>query len=490
MVDNYEWFAPIIKVLEAKEDSYLLAMQRAGVYKLNGNLNPSAVRKILRFIKKPLDAIQFLGQVGELTGKVAGHNVRVAGGEKGKELAFNVRNNTGTPAYYRKGFWTKTVNFVWPFSNIALQGWASTYDTAVEPTTRSGYWFRTAKILALNLMIKVICSGMFGILAYLAGKEVADKISKAYNKITPYIRRNYLTIPLGWGEDGSPLMMTFPMDESHRLLWGTMDSMIDAAYEKDPEMLGDTARYVWDQLPSGNPLYQVGSAFFGYYALNRNPNDEHRGIPIMPDLVAQAGGWDAFEKLFQYSTNEFGLTQLQTFDSTGKNWYQKWTSIDPTLGKVAGRIIRYGGTGDIIKSRREAARIDKENAKLYLSLSSVIPDFGNFKREKNRIEMFAKIVRDREKKGENIEELLKQYPLAQWDGVMRSTLNGLMEQARGIKTLEADTTMDPVERDTNIQMLKTAMKTEIEETLKIVKGNVQAPVGELPSEFTNPPNIE
>jgi hypothetical protein len=486
MIENYEWAVPIGEAMQAQADAYHHAMSRAGLYQINGDLKPSVVRKVLRIARKPLDAIAFVVNYGDLWGKVTGHNVRIKMGEKGKELAFDMRRNTGTPAYYRKGLLTKSTNFIMPFSNMFIQGWASTIDVGTSPKTRSGYWFRTAKILSLQLMMKIIFSGMGGILAYLVGNAAADKISKAYNKITPYMRRNYFDVLLGYGADGSPFHFTMPLSEDQRVMWGVMDSMLDAAHKGDPALISDTLKFMWDQLPSGNPLYQIGSAWGSYYILNRNPNDEHRGSPVMSDMISEAGGWAAAEKLFYYSINELGLSQIQTFDAEGKNWYQKWTQYDPTLGRVVGRMFRYGGSGDAIESRRIQQRQRKSEAQESLALRNTSEDIKKFYSKKWEVTRDSEALKYETGKGGKYKDLIIKYPLANWEKMMGKYSDSLLDQFKAIKIIKASS-IPEAEKKLKIDKIMKAMNKDAKDAVEKLskKKNV-----ELPKEFTNPPEIE
>ncbi len=487
MIDNYEWFVPMTKIVDAQTDSYHLLLQKAGVIDIKGEVRWPMLRKVMDVLSKPLKVLGFITEFGDLLGKVAGHEIRVAAGEKGKDLAFKMRRYTGTPAWYRKGRWTGTTNGIWPFSNIFLQGWIRTWDTATEPSTRSGYWLRTMKVLSLKLTMKILFSGAGGLLAYIVGKELADKITKAWKKITPYMQRNYFPILLGIGKDDQPFYLSVPLAEDQRLISGVLDSMIDAVAEKDPWMLQDIVQFVTNQFPSFNPLIQIGSAWGQYYGLNRNPTDSYRGLPLMPDQVFKAKDWEANWKLIQFTMNQLGLTQLQTFDTRDKNWYQIWTQVDPTIGRVAGRMFRYGGVGDIMETRREMVRKEREEARANRGLRGTSPTITEFYTKRSGIYRDEEALKYKQDQGGKYEQLTQRYPLAQWAPMMRTVSKDLLEQSKEIARIRRDESKSEAEREEQITRIKMQMTAQAQDALDAISGKNTE---ELPADFTNPPTIQ
>jgi hypothetical protein len=490
MMNNYEWFTRLSKVMRMDADSYHLQLQRHGVITIDGDIDPNALRKLTYALRKNvMEPLEFVTDTGDLWGKVVGHNIRVKRGEKGKELGYNVRRYSGTPAYYLKGYLTQTTNFILPFSNIAFQGYKSVYETATNPTTRGGFWLRSMKIMVLQTFVKLLFTGFGGWLTYLIGKEAAEKSIQAYSKITDYMRKNYFSVLIGWTSDEQPIFTALPISEEHRLIWAAVDSTIDAIKEKHLDRLYDLSWFMWGQIPSTHPLIRIIGAWTWLYAFDQNPPDGRRGRNLLPvDMAADQWSWPTVSRMLQFTLNSTGITSFSTWDPKEKNWWQLTTQATPIIGTILGRMVRVGGTGDLETMYRERARNEREKAQERNEMKQLSPVFAEFNSNRSKASIHAEsMARDR---AQGIpEDILKsRYPLAKFDKLFNqtgSTLSNMLKATREIKKNSKDRAEIKSEKIANTQK---AMIKAASDTLAVMNKYKNSEV--LPEEFTPPPDTE
>ena len=300
-------------------------MQRYGLLKKDEPVTNRTIRIARKTILKPitmlLEGIRFTSNTLEIVSKIAGAKVRQAGGESGKQLAYNLRNYTGTPNWKTKGFNTRTTNALFIFSNIMKEGIKSDYQIATNPKTRSGYWWKTVKIDILpKLLMFLAGAGLLG-----------DLLKEFFDDISEYDKSNYIIIPLGWyyvednkldflntGEKDingrKAVYARIPHDENGRLIaatfWKISNMVKDGGNTKDLQNIFDFGA---GQLPSLSPAITVGTGWAQYLS-GKNPYDDFRGRAVIDDTTFAAGGAPALKKMVQWSTNSLGLTKFATFD--------------------------------------------------------------------------------------------------------------------------------------------------------------------------------
>jgi len=238
----------------------------------------------------------------EVVSKIAGAQVREAGGESGKILSYNVRNYTGTPNFKVRGVHTNVTNEIFIFSNIMKEGFKSDYQIATDPKTRSGYWWKTAKI---DLLPKMLMAAAFAGL-------LGDALKDFYEKVTEYDKTNYIIVPLGWydtetskyyglnepgNEARKAIYFRIPHDETGRfissLFWKALSA--PGKQENAVQFIGDVFAFGAGQLPNITPAITIGKNWLDFVA-GKNPYDSFRGRSIIDETTFTAGGRAATEK--------------------------------------------------------------------------------------------------------------------------------------------------------------------------------------------------
>ena len=319
-----------------------------------------AARKVISVpVIKLLDAMRFVANTLEVVSKIAGTKVRMAGGETGKELAYNVRNYTGTPNYKVKGTQTTTTNEIFIFSNIMKEGIKSDAIIAFSPKTRSGYWWKTVKIdLMPKLLMFLGAAGLFG-----------AKIKDMFDKMSEYDKTNYTTIPIGEDENGKAVYIRIPHDETGRLISAVFWKSLNMGKNGSAEGLQDIFALGAGQLPNVTPLLTILNGWM-QYGQGKNPYDAFRGQPLMDDTTFQAGGSAANKKMLQWTMNTLGLSQFTTYDPSKNTTTETILKMTPLNG-----VIKISDYGLIEKSNKITTEVKKQSAQQTLEDRKIIDKY-------------------------------------------------------------------------------------------------------------------
>lgn len=339
----------------------LLPKKDGGILK-GDNKAINLTKVLLKPVTKTLEGIRFIANTLEIVSKIAGGKVRIAGGEQGKELAYNLRNYTGTPNFRRKGSQTRTTNAVFTFSNIMKEGMKTDFQMATNPKTRSGYWWKTVKVDLLPKLFMFLAAG-----GYL-GKELEDM----YAKMTEYDKSNYLTIPLGETEGGKVVYIRIPHDETGRLVSATFWKMLNFAKDKETKDLQDIFSYGAGQIPQINQAIGITSGWIQYLS-GRNPYDAFRGRTVIDDTTFTAGGGGALKKMTEWTISELGLATFASYDTSKDTTAETFMRISPFFNRVV-KISDYGLTEQLNSSIKEQK---KAEAKTSLLKRDILRDYSS-----------------------------------------------------------------------------------------------------------------
>ncbi|MCK4265412.1 hypothetical protein KAW80_03580, partial [Candidatus Babeliales bacterium] len=309
---------------------------------------PSAMKKARKFLLKPvislLSGVRFTANTLESISKIAGAKVRMAHGESGKELYYNLRNYTGTPNWKTKGTATYITNEVFIFSNIMKEGIKSEIQIATNPTTRSGYWWKSAKYdLLPKFLMFLAAAGAFG-----------DDLEDLYAKMSEYDKTNYITIPIG-NKDGKAVYVRIPHDEQGRIfasiLWKTLNAMKTGNINGFQQIFAIGA----GQLPTVTPVITILGSW-GQFLSGKNPYDSFRGRTLIDDTTFSAGGTPALKKMVKWTVNSFGLTQFTTYDPVRNDTMENIMQVTPILNRMI-KISDYGITEESNKAQAVEEKI-------------------------------------------------------------------------------------------------------------------------------------
>ncbi len=327
----------------------LMAKKDGGI--LSGDTKVKNLTKVLlKPVTKTLEGMRFIANTLEIVSKIAGAKVRIAGGEEGKELAYNLRNYTGTPNFRRKGLQTKTTNAVFTFSNIMKEGMKTDFQFATNPNTRGGYWWKTAKI---DLLPKFL---MFLAGAGYLGKELEDM----FDKMSEYDKSNYITIPLGETKGGKVIYVRIPHDETGRLVSAVFWKMANFAKDHETKDLQDIFSYGAGQIPQINTAIGVTAGWVQYLS-GRNPYDSFRGRTVIDDTTFNAGGGAALKKMAEWTTSELGLATFASYDTSKDTTAETFMRLAPWFNRVV-KISDYGLTEELNKTVKEQKKVEAQTS--------------------------------------------------------------------------------------------------------------------------------
>ncbi len=315
----------------------LVAKKDGGILSSNSKV-ANLTKILLKPVTKTLEGMRFIANTLEIISKVGGAKVRIAGGEQGKELAYNLRNYTGTPNFRRKGTQTRTTNAIFTFSNIMKEGMKTDFQFATNPNTRGGYWWKTVKI---DLLPKFL---MFLAGAGYLGKELKDM----FDKMSEYDKSNYITIPLGETENGKVVYVRVPHDETGRLVSAVFWKMANFAKDHEAKDLQDIFAFGAGQLPQINAAIEIPLNWVQYLS-GKNPYDSFRGRNIIDDTTFQAGGGASLKKMAEWTISDLGLTTFASYDTSKETTLETFIRITPWFNRVV-RVSDYGLTEQLNKT--------------------------------------------------------------------------------------------------------------------------------------------
>lgn len=331
-------------------------------------------KKLLKPVAQVLEGVRFLANTFEIVSKIAGAKVRMAGGESGKQLAYNLRNYTGTPNYKVRGKQTGTTNAIFVFSNIMKEGLKSDFKVATDPNTRAGYWWKTVKIDILPKFIMFLAAaGALGV-----------GVKKYFDNISEYDKSNYLILPMGTDDNGKAVYMRIPHDETGRLLSSLFWKMANFAKDGKPSELQDIFALGAGQLPSVTPSITVLENWTQYLS-GRNPYDAFHGRTLIDDTTWQAGGGAALKKMIQWTTNNLGFTKFATYDTSKNTGVETFMQVAPWFSSLI-KISDYGQQ-EKLKQIKEEVKQDK--AKQTLFEREVIEKYIKQAKDDGKLSLFS-----------------------------------------------------------------------------------------------------
>lgn len=366
LVESKAIIAPVNEYnFDPRDDELGNTLKKYGLIKEYQPYDNKAIEFIRKTLLKPvvktLEGIRFIANTFEIVSKIGGAKVRIAGGESGKQLSYNLRNYTGTPNWKVKGKQTNTTNAIFVFSNIMKEGIKSDFQVATDPKTRAGYWWKTTKIDLLPKFLMFLASA--GVLG--AG------LKKFYDKVSEYDKANYIIIPLGVTDEKKAVYMRIPHDETGRMLsaifWKMASFIKDKGNTKD---LSDIFAVGAGQLPSVTPIITALGGWTQYLS-GRNPYDSFRGRTVIDDTTWEAGGGASLKKMVQWTTNTLGVSSFATYDTHKNTGVETFMQTAPFFNRLF-KISNYGETEQLREIKSE---VKKEVAQRTLKEREIVEKY-------------------------------------------------------------------------------------------------------------------
>ena len=313
-----------------------------------------------RFFFKPfqavLDVIEKMGNTIETIPKVAGY-IELNGKLPPKALASKIRREVGSPDFLRRGAGYRWYNEVFLFSNAIKEGVRSDIGVAVNPKTRSGFWWKTAKITFLPKMI------MFGALMGLFG----DEFKKMLEDVSEYDKTNYTIVPMGKDKNNRTVYMRVPQDEFGRVLGGILWKGLRFNQNNQPIMksVTDLISFTGGQLPGITPTISSIISITQFVS-GKNPYDSFRGRNVLDDDAFEAGGIHALKPFVSWQLKQMGAGvffkgYVSTQPPETKTWTQKIIEA-PLLSNIIGRWIKVSNYGQREKNKVIVKGLKQEKA--------------------------------------------------------------------------------------------------------------------------------
>jgi hypothetical protein len=289
----------LLRGMDKEEQSHIdYLLERYNVIKGAPRQQRTMLGKAFNPVLKFLNFIEELGNFVETLPKVTGYLSRAKYGSNIKEIAHEVRVFSGSPDFFRKGQGYDWYNNVFLFSNAIKEGIRGDIEGGfTNPKTRSGYWWRTAKLNLLPKLVMFLASiGYFG-----------QRIKENFDKQTEYDKTNYVTLPLGITENGKAVYFRVPQDEMGRMFGGILWKMLNFQKEDIVNSVQDIGSLMAGQVPSLAPAVELVSSW-SQYALGKNPYDWFKGRNILSDDEMMAGGWYSLKPMLEWTSGKAGFT--------------------------------------------------------------------------------------------------------------------------------------------------------------------------------------
>jgi hypothetical protein len=335
------------------------------------SLNVYSHGKVKNAWRRVLAGFEFLdrlGHVSELAPKLGGYKfMKNATDNVPAEIGQRVRNRIGTPNSRRQGnqhWWTDKL-FV--FANINKEGWRSTWES-FDDNLGVYIW----KTVLFNVLPKLAMLGLTaGAMSKLGDK--GNKWQKWAKAIPDYDKRNYMIVPwlfYPWmTKDGKAAYLKIPMDYEGQFFGALAHTLFRGKVFGKEGASGVVAEQTpWDVM---NPTpYLALSMDWAQYSLGgQNPVDEYRGQNIIPKKIFDAGGWEATERMAQYTWNSLGGSTLWKFgDDITENTYQKMTKAFGL--NVVGSFFKMSDRGTTEEYYEQQDQQTKEQARKSLDLEN------------------------------------------------------------------------------------------------------------------------
>lgn len=340
------------RVYEAREQSFENELERQAAEFL---VDTGAVREATGArakLRKFLEALDALGRVSEISGKIAGYKYLKPGWRDPKEIAHIIRTRVGTPDYKRQGEAQALTNNLFLFSNVIKEGWRSSWESFNED--RAGYSWKT---IAANLLPKAALAAAAAGLAGAFYKRVMDGISE-------YDKSNYTIVPVGLTQEWKSIYFRIPEDYEGQY-WGALGWKLahGKVFGK-----GGAVNLTAEQVPwrptNLNPFLSVGLDMLDYYGYGNNPTDEWRGRPVIREKAFEAGGAEAAKDLAKHAWRELGGTVV--YDPARNELITTKGPIEEILrsfpGNILGTFLKISDRGIADRLRDVSQEVRKEKA--------------------------------------------------------------------------------------------------------------------------------
>lgn len=324
-----------------------------GISKLNAPVWMDRVGNL-----NPFKWVRVFGAISEVMPKIAAYRL-LSERVPPQEVAHIVREYIGTPNYRRRGQWTSVLNAVRPFSNIALQGYASDAKLAFNKKSAASWWLSYAVTQGPYMMLAAAAmSGLLG-----------EELEEWADHVGLYDWMNYDLIPIGMIETGNVSgrksgMIRIPRDESTRWVTGaimmTIRDRINAwkASEEGQryksQWVSQSAQHVTALAPSESNILEMLAAGVAWMT-GKQHEDSFTGRGVFSDDAMLLGKGYTLAELAKYLKDKSGFSNLFPWDPVA-NMEKEAVEMVPGLM----RFVKFTDQGQREKQSMQE-RIDRSD---------------------------------------------------------------------------------------------------------------------------------
>ena len=334
------------------------------VLERSGVLESTKRRNIFTPFVWVLEKVEQLGNFIETLPKVAGY-IELKGNMPEKELANFIRTNVGSPDFRTGGTFTPISNNIFLFSNAIKEGIKSDMKIALTKNpSRAGFWWKTTvSTFVPKFIMMAVVAGLFG-----------DELKKLMEGVSEYDKTNYTIIPLGETENGKPIYLRIPQDETGRFLGGLLWKTINITRDKDIiKSVFDVFSFGAGQFPNLSPSI-TGVGAIVQYLSGKNPYDSFRGRNVIPDTEFKAGMKYSLPIFLSWLAKNQGLgIFFPTYQPEYPSTLEKVLNA-PFISNILGRWIKVSDYGEVEKLNKVSAGVEKERAGRLLEERKIIDD--------------------------------------------------------------------------------------------------------------------
>lgn len=385
-----QWRHDAQRALADAEDAKILDLTLADVFGKD-NLEGTNIDQIFADIgvssyaaqkgrlKRAAGWIEALGDFIETLPKAAAL-VEMTGGDLSKIGTLNpeqrsvIRAKVGSPDFLQMGSQSRQLsNVLFLFSNAIIQGTRQDVEVATNPTTRGGWWFKTALV---NVAPKLAIAAV--ILAALKAKSDDDdkddplqRLARILSGVSEYDLANYTIVPLGLTDEGESVYLRLPQDDTGRFVGALAWKALGLA-RGDKDAL-NTMLQAFDvtagQMPGVNPLLRAPGDLAAF-ASGNNVYDPFRSRMLFtPDELA-ARDEHTLKKFVGYEFQQLGGSIVWRFVPGEQRPESKGTLRKvvefPIASNIIGRWLRVGNRGRVEKLMEGTGAVKQEEARTRL----------------------------------------------------------------------------------------------------------------------------
>ena len=366
-----------------------------------------SINSVFEWLKKPENNKYFIlppyirfvkrfGQAGERWTKFAADEAmamyeKETGAEYNKRYKTSiVASRSGTPDSMRRGTAHDIMEFLFPFSTVAIQDMVSGYKAAKE---RPAAYF--TKTIISNVMPKLFLAACaVGWIGY--DDESRETMKRLSRKVSTYFRRLYTVIPVA-EVGGQAVFLKIPQDYTGQAIGAIVDAALSREIAGVTGALGAVAGY---QPYNLNPFIGVLSDISGYYTKGVVPVNFY-GSQVMSPTVASAGGTEAAKALARLTWNEFmGGLVLKIETSHAERVEPKVKEIFkyPPFNVIPAKFVGITDIGEQEAARKNMQKVKSEESKdkirIQEAANEIINKYHGDTVEDKMYELYWKFVDD------------------------------------------------------------------------------------------------